>query len=226
MQTSSAIVQEVSPVDSATSYSLDEKVGEGHYRIVYRHGDLALKVLKPYRTKDYGLLRIDFPTWLYAALKFGVTDLNMSEYRNYLSLIKEVPQELINSFAKIFGVIHSKQGSTSLCELISNADGSLSQPLEQYGTMRDSRFWVRIDKLEEFFLSRGIPNFNINGGNIVVRELGDGHIIPVLIEYKRIGARTYPLQLHLLLKSEAVKRVKRKFSSLREKYQPKTPSET
>lgn len=226
MQTSLTVAQESGRADLTDSYSLDQRIGEGHYRLVYRYGNLALKVLMPYRTKDYGLFCINFPTSLYATLKFLVTDLSIAEYDNYSKLISQVPQEIRDSFAIIFGVTPFKEGSISLCELVLNADGSLPKSLNQYGVVESSGFWMRMDNIEDFFLSRGIPNFNINGDNILVKELGDGNYIPVLIDYKRMGTRAYPLQLHLFLKSESAKRVKRKFSAIREKYAPKILSGT
>ena len=144
----------------------------------------------------------------------------MYEYGNYLWVIGKVPEEMRGSFAQIFEVAKSNGKSISINELVVNADGRVSKTLRDYGPVSDPVFWERLQKLEELFLSKNIPYFDIRAKNILVKELEDGHMIPVLIAYKRVGIRTYPLQLNLLTKAGMSMRIIKKFLRLRELYKP------
>ena len=200
--------------------SLENRIGEGKYRVVYRHSDYAFKVLKPYVKKDYGPFHVKFPTSLYVKSKFGIIDFNKHEYDNYLGIISQVPEEMRDSFTQIFEVFYIDRKSISINELVINADGQISKTLRGHGPVKDPVFWERLQKLEDLFLSRNIPYFDIRDKNIAVKQSKDGHMIPVFIAYKRVGIRTYPLQLHLLTNCGISRRIKRRFLRIRELYKP------
>ena len=203
--------------------TLDNRIGNGHYRETYRDGFLLYKVGKSHIRKRIGPFNLYFPSSLYTLIVFGTTDINSMEYKNYLDIIGKVPEPLRDSFAQIFGVFQSNGKMISINETVANHDGRVSPSLKVHGYVSNPYFWSRMAELEELFTSKDLTFFNINGGNIVVKELEDGSKIPVFIDYKRTGVRNYPLQLNLLLESERVKRTKNKFSRIREKYQIKTP---
>ena len=62
---------------------LEEKIGEGRYRNVYRDGDFALKVVKSHKRKTYFGFPVNIPTWMYLIVKFGFSDFNKHELGNY-----------------------------------------------------------------------------------------------------------------------------------------------
>lgn len=199
--------------------SLESKIGEGKFREVYQYENRAIKILKPYIRKDYGLFHINIPIHLYTKFKFGIADFNEFEYNNYRKIIDQVPSDIKDSFAEVFEVRQHQGDSLSINELVVNVDGSVSKALKQYGMVRNSGFWERLGKLEEFFLNKGISYLDIKPGNILVKELEDENIIPVIVDYKGVGTRTYPIQFNLLIKSQISKKIKRRFSRIRNNYQ-------
>ena len=207
-------------VSSSLERRLEDRIGGGAYREVYREGNLAIKVLKPYVKKDYGLFSINFPAFLYTKIQFGIEDFNKFEYDNYRQMIGLVPLELRDSFAKIIRVEQNQNGSLSINELVTDADGCVSKTLKQYGEVRNSKFWERFNELEQLFLSNNISLFDINSENILVKELENGDTTPVLVDYKRFGTRTYPFQFGLLTESGVRKKIKRRFARIRDSYRP------
>lgn len=189
-------------------------VGEGRHRIVFRMGNFAVKILKPYFKKSYGSLKIPFPTKPYTAIKFGFIDYNTFEYKCYTGFIERVPLEYRNRFAHIHGVWEVKGKSISVSDLIMNSDGSLSQPLSQYPRINDSSFWEEIDSLEELLTKENIPIMDIRGENILVKE-EDGKRTPVMIDFKRYGRTTYPMQLWLLSEAKQISKMRRRFERLK-----------
>lgn len=199
--------------------TLENKIGEGMYREVYQEGSLAIKVLKHYIRKDYGLFHLYFPTSLYTMFKFLIKDFNEFECDNYRRMIDQIPTELRDSFAKIIGVVQYEGRSISINELVTNIDGNVSKTLRQYGKVKNSGFWKRLGELEELFISEGIPYLDIHPENILVKELKNGDILPVFVDYKRVATKTYPFQFNLLFRSEIARKIKRKFFRIRREYQ-------
>lgn len=214
----SIVIHKESVLPFPHSISLEDKIGGGRHREVYRYCNLAVKVLKPYVVKDYGLFSIATPTKLFSLYKVGSLDLNRVEYENYQKLISQVPEGVMDSFAKIFEISGNEGESISIGELVVNSNGTLSQTLEQYGGVKSPRFWERIKDLEQLFLSKDIPYFDIRPKNILVKEFENRDSIPVLVDYDAIGTRAFLFQINLLLKSERARKIKRRFSRIREKY--------
>ncbi len=195
------------------------KIGEGRYREVFRVGDYALKILKPHVRKNYGFFHVDFPSHLYTKHKFGIGDFNQFEYDMFRDFIERVPAELRERFAHIHSVGEIKGRSYSLSDMVINEDGSLSSTLTQHGELDNYDFWRQIDELEVVLAEKSIPIMDICGENIIVQEV-DGKVAPVLIDFKRYGGRTYPVQIWLSSEKQLIRKMQRRFQKLRELYQP------
>jgi len=202
-----------------TDLSQVAKIGEGRYRKVFRVGNKALKVLRPFVRKDYGLFHVNFPTELYTKYKFGIADFNQFEYEMYHEFIERISPELRNKFSQIHEIGKSNGKSVSLSDLVVNSNGNLAKTLSQYGIVDNPDFWRQIDKLEQVLVHEEIPIIDIRGENIMVREV-DGESVPILVDFKRYGRRTYPVQIWLFSKQQLVKKMKRRFQRLRDQYKP------
>jgi hypothetical protein len=196
-----------------------QRIGEGKYRVVSAFGfDKVAKTLKPARTKRYGFLPVNYSMWLYTPLKFGIRDINAHEQKNYKMILAQDPKGLRSSFAEILAVRKQRGKSVLVMKKVKDFNGETSKSLKETGPVKSRVFWRRIDKIENFFLEKKIPFFNLNGENILVKKISGSEAIPVIVDYKRIGARTYPFQPHLLIKPIAMQRVKKRFRQIRENY--------
>lgn len=197
-----------------------EKIGEGRYREAYRVGNKVLKLLKKFSKKEYSFFPINFPTKTYAKLKFGISDFNEYEYNIYKEFIKRVPNEFKNRFAEVYNFGFYNDRSASLSELITDITDRPSQPLSKIGKINDSIFWERFDELEEILLKNKIFIMDIVGKNILMK-ISEKENIPVLMDYKRYGKRTYPFQFILNSQNNIVESMRRKFQRVRDKYKLK-----
>jgi hypothetical protein len=199
----------------ASSINPANKIGEGKYRDVYQVRGKALKILKPHVHK----FNLEFPTSVYTKLKFGIADFNQYEYHTYRKFIKEIPNKLKDRFAQIYWAGPYNGKSVSLSELVINSNGEVSESLSESGPVYDKNFWDAFNQVESLLLEKRIFLMDIHAKNIMVKE-SEGKLAPVLIDYKRVGARTYPLQIWLLSQSRLAEKLKRKFQRLREEYSP------
>lgn len=195
------------------------KIGEGKYREVFRHGDKVIKLLKPEVVKDYRLFCVNFPISTYTRYRFGIADFNEFEHDVYQGFIARVPVDLRDSFSHIHSVKRVGDRSILVADLVVNDDGSISKPLSNHGCVEQASFWSRLADLEEILVEEQIPLLDIHAGNIIVKETDEGPV-PVLIDFKRCGAQTYPFQLSLCFGSGIVKKMSRKFQRLKETYCP------
>ena len=196
-----------------TAITPENKIGEGRYRAVYRIGNRAVKIIKPFIRKYYGLFSINYSISLYTQLKFGINDFNEYEFKKYLELNEKIPAEFRDNFLHIFGTEKNNGNSISLCELILDSDGKISMPLDRETINSD--FWNRLDRLEEFLLDSEIYFMDIRPENILAREL-NGSFIPVIIDYKKIDRQTYPFQIWLKFRSQIENKFRRRFQRLKE----------
>ncbi len=198
--------------------NLNQKISEGVYREVYRYNGFAVKKAKRNITKTLLFIKVRIPTSLYTLVKFAIRDLNEYEYKQYRSIISKTPPNLHMCFAKIHKPIESNKTSYSINQLVMNDDGRISQTLLDYGKVNDKQFWSTIDELEKLFLENHIYYFSIGGYNICVNSQADGRLIPVLVDYKRIGIRTFWHQLPLYFPYFMKLKMRRRFQRLREEF--------
>lgn len=193
----------------------ENKIGEGTYREVYRiSDDYCAKVLRPTHLKDYFFFKVNYPTKAYIKYKFGIKDFNEYELNLFNNIKNRMPSDLDSSFAKIEGIVNN----ALIQDLVKNQDGSLSKSLLNYDSkIGNMEFWKKLQDIQEFFLDEDIFNFNVKPDNILVKNDSE-NLIPVIMDYKRIGPRTYPFQPQLLIRSVAQQKIIRRFSRLAEMY--------
>jgi hypothetical protein len=189
-------------------------IGEGRYRDVYAVGNEAVKVIKQFIRKDYGLFRIDYPAPFYIKHKFGIEDFNRFELDSYNQLMKHVPPGYTDSFSRIHRVVQKEGRSISISDLIRDSDGTLSKSLSDHGPVKDLEFWRRMSALRTLLLDNEIHLMDITGENIMVKKTEE-YALPVIVDYKRYGTNTYPFQFWMLSKNEREKRIQRRFMRLR-----------
>jgi len=198
----------------------ENKIEEGAIRETYISGDFVLKVMKPDARISKKLLfrRVSLLTQEFVRRRYGINDFNRYEFEQYQRLIQQVPANLLDSFSRILGVKQIKGRSTSIQELVTDADDGISRELKKHGLVDDAEFWERMDELEQFFLERGILHLGFDERNVVVRR-NDG-VIPVIVDYKRMGKNVRPRTIGMLFSYGIRRKIKYKFREIREKYNP------
>ncbi len=194
------------------------KIGEGTYREVYQISDSLFKVLKPFRSKSYGLFCIDFPMGRYTLLKFGIRDFNVYERDMYDKLISAVPEEYHRNFSTIYETGYHNGRSISRCRLISDSEGNISPSVAKYGQINNQHFWARLQELEEMFVDIGFFPMDLKAENILVGTNENYDPEPIFVDFKRVGARTYPFQIWLQYRKKLIERMRTKFRRLRDNY--------
>jgi len=194
---------------------LHDKIRNGGYREVYRYNDLAIKKLKKHVTKRFCGVKIRVPTRVYLLFRFGISDINKYERKWYDHIISQAPPELHRCFAKVLAVKKVNGFSYSINQIVIDADNKPSRTLSQHGKIESADFWEIIDRLEQFLKEHNIPYFTIGGHNICIQQQHDGTYLPVLIDYKRIGIRTFWHQLPLYLKHFRDLKMERRFQKMR-----------
>ncbi len=197
---------------------LNEKISEGRYRDVYRYNELAIKKTKPHIIKKLLFIEVRIPTSLYTLVNYAIRDFNKYEYRQYQSIISKIPSDLHKCFAKVHKPIKNNKTCYSISQLEIDHGGQISKALSEYGKVNDEQFWSLIDELEKRFLENRIYYFGVGSSNICVDRQADGRLIPVLIDYKRFGIRTYWYQLLLFFPYFSRLKMRRRFQSLREHF--------
>lgn len=197
------------------------KIREGPHREVYLVEDSIVKVLKPFRRKNYGMFHITFPTGLYTLLKFGIKDFNEYEQSMYNQLMSATPKDYHRNFSTVYETGYHNGRSISISELVYDSNGNISPSIADCGQIPNQSFWKRLKELEEMFVSIRFYPMDLEAKNILVRSDEARGWEPVFIDFKRIGARTYPFQAGFYYKPKLIERMRRKFVRLRDKHQSK-----
>ena len=198
--------------------NLNEKISEGRFRDVYRYNDLVIKKPKHYKIKTLLSIEVRIPTSLYTLVNYAIRDFNKYEYKQYESIISKIPSDLHKCFAKVHKPIKYNKTCYSINQLVIDHGGQISKTLSEYGKVKDEQFWSLIDELEKRFLENRIYYFGVGSSNICVNRQADGRLIPVLIDYKRFGIRTFWYQLPLFFPYFSRLKMRRKFQRLREHF--------
>ncbi len=197
---------------------LTEIINESRYRIAYRLDEFAIKKIKSHISIKILFINVHIPTPLFTLFRFGIRDFNEFEYDQFQSVISRIPADLHTCFAKAYRPIKADNTTYSINQLVINDDGMVSKMLREYGKVNDKQFWSTIDRLENLFLVHRIYFFGVGCNNICVRQHADGRVVPVLIDYKRVGIRTFWHQLWLFLPSVKELKLRRRFDRLRKRY--------
>lgn len=198
--------------------ALTEKIGEGTFREVYRYKNFAIKKTKSHFTKRLLFIKVLIPTSLYILITYGIRNLSEYEYKQYQSIISKVPPHLHACFAKVYKPLNDNKACFSINQLVIDDDGQLSKTIAEYGNISDEHFWSVMDELETLFIEKHIYYLSIGAFNVCVKRQADGRIIPVLVDYKRIGVRTFWHQLLLYFPYFMKLKMRRRFQGMREKH--------
>lgn len=197
---------------------LGSTIGRGHYRTVSMDKGVVEKTLHTRRERKYLGVKIKWPMKLYTRFKFLVKDLNVEDWNNFRRFFKNCPEQLKESFAPVLGIGRGG-GSFTLKQMpILDFDGGLSRNLKQVGKISNPEFWERFHKIVDFLTTRNIPLLDIHPTNILVRRLSKTEAIPVLFDYKRMGAKHYPFQPLLLTKAGRRNRILKKARGIESRF--------
>ncbi len=186
-----------------------KKIGEGHFRECFEvEGDpgLCIKKLRP----DLGVLQ---KLHLFLLNR----DVNKEEFLTYSSL----PVELRPYFSP---VVDLKEDHLVAGRPV-DFDGNPSRSLSEYGKVRNEYFWKDIDIIVSLFRKYDIWFFDAFrlGENVFVQKLTDKEWKPVIVDYKRLGWKSYPVQLNLLFNSERKKKFFRRLNRFEESFRAGSP---
>ena len=195
------------------------KIGEGTYRDVYSISGSIFKVLKQFRSKNYGLFCINFPMGYYTLFKFRIKDFNAYEHDMYCKLISAVPEQYNKNFSTIYETGYYYGRSISRSRLISNLEGNISPSMAKYGQVNNPNFWAKLKELEEMFIDIGFFPMDLKAENILVGTNENCDPEPIFVDFKRFGAKTYPFQICLQYRQKLIERMRTKFKRLRDNYQ-------
>lgn len=159
------------------------------------------KTLHSHKERRYLGVKIKWPMRLYTRFKFLVNDLNVEDWNNFRKFFKNCPEQLRESFAPVLDV--KPRGSNFILRQmpVLDFDGKPSKNLKQFGKVSNPEFWGRFHSIVDFLIKRNIPLLDIHPTNILVRRLSKTEAIPVLFDYKRMGAKHYSFQPLLLTKA-------------------------
>ncbi|NAS30514.1 hypothetical protein GTQ40_06000 [Flavobacteriaceae bacterium R38] len=166
------------------SISIGEIIGEGNFRTTYavKDKDLCLKKHKKYVTKIIYGLKIDFRSNFFIFLKFGVSDLNVMEYK----AIKKMPAELTPYIPSDIEFI---KGEGLVMGRAKDVDGTYSEMMANFGPIHNKAFWEHIERMIKIFEDNNIYPSDIlyKGNNLIVKKVSDEEWIPIIIDFKRMN---------------------------------------
>ncbi|MBU1197297.1 PhoP regulatory network YrbL family protein [Candidatus Micrarchaeota archaeon] len=193
-------------------------IGEGRYRKVTFHEDIVEKRHKGFRTKNYGFFHVDYPLGWYIRWKYGSTDLNRMEKDNYNRCFSHSPRRLSDCFAKVLKLEGSGLNSVLHMERVRNADGTPATPLSMNQGKLNPHFWSKFDELINYFKSNKTPLMDLHPDNIMVKNIGEGKSIPVIIDYKLMDGRMFPFQPDTWFNRGAINKMLRKAEKIRREF--------
>ncbi len=174
---------------------LAEKIFEGHHRECYAVAgqNLIVKKLKP-RPKIF---------WIRAD-RFYRRNVNREEYDLYRCLPVTL-REYFPSYVEL-------KDDMLIMERITDFDGSFSKTVLEYGRVANEYFWKDVETIVEILKKERLWLFDIfhYGNNMVVKKVSEKVYRPVIIDFKRMGWNSYPLQVNLLFESECRKKFHRR----------------
>lgn len=177
-------------------WKLAEKIGEGNFRECFAlQGEPGL---------CYKRLRHDLGFFQRLQVHFLRRRMNQEEIHSYNAL----PPVLKPYFNPI--VDAGKSFLVTMRPM--DFDGSYSLPLNDYGKVGNSHFWEQSELLADLLDSHGIWFLDIFGStNVIVQRLDEHLWKPIIIDYKHLGWKAFPMQLNLVLRSERRKKFFRNF---------------
>lgn len=140
------------------------------------------------------------------------------EYRRFNRLRAKTGADVAQHFALADGLVTTAHGVGLRCQRIVNADGSAAQPIHYYfdnasqpdlPTLLDA-----VDRFGNFLLHHDIPLFDLNSGNLLVRQLAAGYQI-VCVDTKSLGKTKELIPLSLWFKFLRTRKLRRRLERLK-----------
>lgn len=200
---------------------LSHKSKGGRFREIFVVGDDRATVAKVPRAsikKRYPFGEMSIPAAPYVLLKFGVVNVNEVDHRNYLALPEIVRTLYAPSTRMLKGVL--------VQERVLDFDGSPSLSVDEYvakhGRIVNKHFWEEVRCLKDLLLTERVYLLGAfyGGSNIMIKRLSPTDWRPILIDFKRLGNRSYPFQPHLSLRSNLEKKFIRQYARFCRKFAP------
>ncbi len=178
-------------------YKLAEKIGEGNFRecfAVAGEPGLCYKRLKP----DLGFLQ-----------RLQVLLLRRRINHEELDIYTSLPVELKPYFVPIIDAAKTYVVTARPLDY----DGSHSRPVSAYGQIANKSFWYGVETLVSLLDKHRIWFFDTFqvGTNIFVKRITKDQWEPIIVDYKHLGWKAFPMQLNLLLDSEKRKKFYRSY---------------
>ena len=185
---------------------LDKKIGSGCVRDCYsikNKEELCVKISKT---------NLSFLRKLQSMLFRN--QINIEEYKIYTNLPNEIKM--------YFNPVLEAEKKYVLTNIPQNYDGSYSKSVKDSWPLSNEKFWKEVEKIYYYLDKYKIWFLDVfNGNNMFVKKQSETDWIPIIIDYKRIGWKSFPGQIHLLLKSEREKKFKRRYERFVNKYKIK-----
>ncbi len=199
----------------------------GRFREVYvvgPEGKHIAKLPRPIIHKKYPFGTVPMPGPAYTLLKFGNTNINKVEFENYKALPNSVRDVYTPKCRLIKGVL--------IEERVFDGDGTPSRSIDEHiaagETLDNEHFWKEVDTLRETLLADKAYLLGVfyGGSNIMVQKISPEVWKPVMVDFKRLGRRSYPFQPHLWSDANLEKKFLRQFERFERAHRPKSLAET
>ncbi|TVQ45710.1 MAG: hypothetical protein EA362_08425 [Saprospirales bacterium] len=181
-----------------------ELIGSGKYRNCFsiEGSHLCAKKKRPFHFKLKNLRPGFF------------RDLNKEEFHVYSNL----PPKLKEFFPPNYQIV----GELLISERPRDYSGEYSKIIQEHGPVENASFWEDIDTIFHLLIEHKIWLFDVfnKGTNIIVQKVSENVFRPVIIDCKKFGLKSYPLQIHLWLESERRKKLIRRLSYFHQRFKP------
>lgn len=188
-------------------YKPAEKIGEGNFRECFAvEGDpgLCMKQLKP----DLGFLQ-RLQVWI---LRRRMNEEEKAIYENLPAELKPFFNPIVDASRKCLVTARPM-----------DYDGQHSRPVRDYGRISNAGFWQQIDEIVRLLDKHQIWFFDTFqvGTNIFVQRLSETNWKPVIVDYKHIGWKSFPMQFNLLFDAEKRKKFYRSYRRFEARFRAK-----
>ena len=178
---------------------LTELIGLGRYRECYAisESNLCAKKLKPFKM-DLRSLKTHI-----------LNDINRKDARIY----NRIPRQLKTFFPKT----HYNNGSYLISERPRDYDQSFSKTLQECKNISNDHFWNDIEFIVKEMVKCKLWYFDVFhlGNNIIVQQVSEQAYKPIIIDFKRVGWSSYPLQINLLFPKEKERKLYRRLEQFK-----------
>ncbi len=187
-----------------------DKIGEGNFRecfAVVGEPGLCIKRLK---------------TGLGLRQRLQVIFLRRRMNHEELNTYKSLPAELKEYFNPIIEASDDRLVTGRPLDY----DGTHSRPVCDYGKVSNEMFWKEVEKVVALLDKHKIwffDTFQI-GTNIFVQRLSETEWKPIIIDYKHLGWKAFPMQFNLLLPSEKRRKFFRCYRRFEKRFRAEYPA--